>query len=99
MLAHQECGVFLEIYQLVLPTNLMPHHGLVHNSYIYEQFSRYIELYAIYIYTPIEITQATRERSLARSLLVSSDRADLRQLQPLQLQQHHVSPCNLKKQP
>jgi hypothetical protein len=65
MFAHQECGVFLEIYQLVLPADLMPHHDLVHNSYIYEPFSRHIEPCAIYIYTPIQITQATRERSLA----------------------------------
>jgi hypothetical protein len=92
MFAHQERGVFLEIYQLILPTDLMPRHSLVHNSYIYEQFYRYIEPYAIDTYTPTKTTQATRERSLARSLLASSDRADLRQLQPLQLQQHHVSP-------
>jgi hypothetical protein len=65
MFAHQERGVFFEIYQLFLPTDLMPHHSLVHNSYIHEQFPRYIEPYAIYTYTPIEITQATRERSLA----------------------------------
>jgi hypothetical protein len=69
MFAHQERGVFPDIYQSVLPIDLMPHHNLVHNSYIYEQFSRYIRPYAIYIYTPIESKQATRKRSLARNLL------------------------------